>query len=231
MANPWAGILGLSVDKQAEAEKMDLKKGRQDFKEWDAGDQLRSFISGVSKEDLLKRTQDLQIEDIKDTFIGDTTAITDGLNGTGLTASLDIIPGETTTAYKARLVKERGRATAAQQLRAMKGGRGVELDNNATTGTINTLMSGLRDDNEVKAEAKIDRKEQGIKDERREERRFQGRREDARNDLTMQLGMMDADLADKRLAYDRETRSMDKRDRMIAQLMSSIGSLGGAFAL
>ena len=53
----------------------------------------------------------------------------------------------------------------------------------------------------------------------------------ADRNLTLQLAQMDAQLADKRLAYDRETRSMDKRDRMIAQLMSSIGSLGGAFAL
>lgn len=231
MANPWAGLFGLSLDKQADAEKVDLKKGRQDFKEWDKGDQLRSWFSGVSKEDLLKRTQEMQLEDIKDTFVGETTAISDGLNGTGLTASLDIMPGETTTAYKARLVKERGRAAAAQRLRAMKGGRNVELDSGATTATINTAMSGLRDDNVTKEEEKIEKKEQGIKDERREERRFQSRREDARNDLTMQLGMMDADLADKRLAYDRETRAMDKRDRMIAQLMSSIGSLGGAFSL
>tara|TARA_R100000951_G_scaffold116741_1_gene130320 strand:- start:1333 stop:2052 length:720 start_codon:yes stop_codon:yes gene_type:complete len=49
--------------------------------------------------------------------------------------------------------------------------------------------------------------------------------------LTLQLGQMNADLQDKRLAYDRETRSMDKRDRMIAQLMSGLGSLGGAFSL
>jgi len=49
--------------------------------------------------------------------------------------------------------------------------------------------------------------------------------------LTLQLAQMDSDLADKRLAYDRETRSMDKRDQMIAQLVASLGSLGGAFAL
>ena len=51
------------------------------------------------------------------------------------------------------------------------------------------------------------------------------------NDLAMQMKFMESDLADKRMAYDRETRRMDKRDRMIAQLMSGIGQLGGAFAL
>lgn len=58
-------------------------------------------------------------------------------------------------------------------------------------------------------------------------------RELSSNNQTMQLalGQMNADLADKRMDYDRETRSMDKRDRMIATLMSGLGSLGGAFAL
>ena len=50
-------------------------------------------------------------------------------------------------------------------------------------------------------------------------------------DHQMQIAQMNSELSDKRMAYDRETRSMDKRDRMIAQLMSGIGTLGGAFAL
>lgn len=53
----------------------------------------------------------------------------------------------------------------------------------------------------------------------------------ADRNLTLQIAQMESELADKRMAYDRETRSMDKRDRMIAQLMSGLGSLGGAFAL
>lgn len=48
-------------------------------------------------------------------------------------------------------------------------------------------------------------------------------------DHSMQIAQMNADVSDKRMAYDRETRSMDKRDRMIAQLMAGLGSLGGAF--
>ena len=51
------------------------------------------------------------------------------------------------------------------------------------------------------------------------------------NNMNMQMKFMDMDLADKRMAYDRETRRMDKRDRMMAQLMSGLGQLGGAFAL
>ena len=49
--------------------------------------------------------------------------------------------------------------------------------------------------------------------------------------LSMQMAVMNQELADKRMAYDRETRAMDKRDRAIASLMSGIGQLGGAFSL
>ena len=51
------------------------------------------------------------------------------------------------------------------------------------------------------------------------------------NDMNMQISLMQNDLAEKRMDYDRETRSMNRRDKMIAQLMSGLGSLGGAFAL
>jgi hypothetical protein len=56
-------------------------------------------------------------------------------------------------------------------------------------------------------------------------------RELSSNNQEMQLAIaqMNADLQDKRMEYDRETARMDKRDRMIAQLMSGLGSLGSAF--
>ena len=58
-------------------------------------------------------------------------------------------------------------------------------------------------------------------------------RELSQNNTSMQLalGQMNADLADKRMEYDRETARMDKRSAAIAQLMSGLGSLGGAFSL
>ena len=54
---------------------------------------------------------------------------------------------------------------------------------------------------------------------------------DSKDNLQMQIALMQSDLADKRMAYDRETQRMDRRDRMIAQLMQGIGQLGGAFSL
>ena len=54
---------------------------------------------------------------------------------------------------------------------------------------------------------------------------------DSQNSLQMQMAIMQNDLAEKRMDYDRETRRMDKRSAAIAQLMSGLGSLGGAFSL
>jgi hypothetical protein len=40
---------------------------------------------------------------------------------------------------------------------------------------------------------------------------------------------MNQDLAEKRMGYDRETKRMDRRDAMIAQLLAGLGQLGSAF--
>jgi hypothetical protein len=63
------------------------------------------------------------------------------------------------------------------------------------------------------------------------DRRHQQELADNSNDLTLQMSVMQNDLAEKRMDYDRETRRMDKRSAAIAQLMSGLGSLGGAFSL
>ena len=56
-------------------------------------------------------------------------------------------------------------------------------------------------------------------------------RGDKRDSLNLQMQVMQNDLSEKRMDYDRETRRMDKRSSAIAQLMSGLGSLGGAFSL
>lgn len=61
------------------------------------------------------------------------------------------------------------------------------------------------------------------------DRRHQVELSDSKDNLQMQLAIMNNDLSEKRMEYDRETRRMDKRDRMIAELMSGLGSLGSAF--
>lgn len=45
----------------------------------------------------------------------------------------------------------------------------------------------------------------------------------------MKLAQMNQDLAEKRMGYDRETKRMDRRDAMIAQLLAGLGQLGSAF--
>lgn len=67
--------------------------------------------------------------------------------------------------------------------------------------------------------------------ESRLDRTHQSQLADQSNDLQMQMSLMQNDLSEKRMDYDRETRRMDKRSAAIAQLMSGLGSLGGAFSL
>jgi len=63
------------------------------------------------------------------------------------------------------------------------------------------------------------------------DRTHQSQLADQSNDVQMQMSLMTNDLSEKRMDYDRETRRMDKRTAAIAQLMSGLGSLGGAFSL
>jgi hypothetical protein len=63
------------------------------------------------------------------------------------------------------------------------------------------------------------------------DRRHQTELADSKEGLQMQMAIMQNDLSEKRMDYDRETRRMDKRSQAIAQLMSGLGSLGGAFSL
>jgi hypothetical protein len=62
-------------------------------------------------------------------------------------------------------------------------------------------------------------------------RRHENERGDKRDALSLQMQVMQNDLAEKRMDYDRETSRMDKRSQAIAQLMSGLGSLGGSFSL
>jgi len=51
----------------------------------------------------------------------------------------------------------------------------------------------------------------------------------ANTNLQLQLGMLAAEQQDQRLAYDRETRNMDKRDRAIATILAGLGDTASMF--
>lgn len=52
----------------------------------------------------------------------------------------------------------------------------------------------------------------------------------ANTNLQLQLGMLAAEQQDQRLAYDKETRMMDRKDRAIAQILSGLGETASFFA-
>ena len=66
--------------------------------------------------------------------------------------------------------------------------------------------------------------------ENRLDRTHQSQLADQSNDLQMQMSLVQNDLSEKRMDYDRETRLMDTRSAAIAQLMSGLGALSEVFA-
>ena len=258
------GLFGLDAQSQAEREVTDLTGGRKDFKDWNLGDRIRSGITGVSKEDVLKRAQDIAADRINQNnsgLIGDTRR---SLAGTGLEGNspLTIQLGQTEADFQQSLTDDYSRGTAAQKYLSQDGSDPTKIKPNTQVAQLIGLSKSARD------QVKTDNRTQELADiaatrahsdgqlgmqlqAGRDQYNHQFKTQEARlahtdrqnrldralerelntssSDLKMQLALMDQGLAEKRMAYDRETRRMDKRDRMIAQLMSGLGKLGAAF--
>ena len=257
------GLFGLDAKSQAEREATNLTGGRRDFNDWDLGDRFRSAITGVSKEDVLKRAQDIAADRINEsntTLRGDTRR---ALSGSGLEAGNNRIQlGETEAAFQDRLADDLSRGTAYKQLQALPGSENIEVSSDAQVSDLIGLARDAKksEQGRVRTELQADRKDNRLHEltmqnttlqAGRDQYNHQFRTQEARlahtdrqnrldralerelntssSDLKMQLALMDQGLSEKRMEYDRETRRMDKRDRMIAQLMGSLGQLGSAF--
>ena len=246
-------MLGLGLKSQAQGEIDNLNDTRSELDNWDLGDRFRSAITGVSREDTQKKAKELLEKKINATQSSQRGAITTLAGGFDLGLGDKIRENETYEDYETRLQGEKAIATVANQYSLMENSDTSLLKPGMSVGGIRALSGNLRDSNkkankeEVKTETLrqegviADREEAG-RTERANIRADDRAAQRADNKLTRDLGIltndkdmaiaqMNADLADKRMDYDRETRSMDKRDRMIAQLMSGLGSLGGAFSL
>ena len=250
----WS-FLGLSAQQQADREIGDLNNINTGFRDWDAGDRFRAWLTGVDKEDLLKRTQQLAVDEINRNnakLIGQTNT---ALSGTPLKqagGSTKYKPGQTEAEFVSDLTTDQTRGTLALTVLNDEDFSGT-IDPNAGVGDLTRLAGDTK-------KARRNRKRDENIADRKDERDYQtgllnhqfktseARRaheaqqaqldrqlnrdlENNRSDMQMQIAQMNADLADKRLAYDRETKRMDRRDRAIAQLMSGLGQLGGAFSL
>lgn len=234
---------GLTQDQQAEQYSTQLKDDRSGTKDWNAGDMLRDVFTPGTREELEAKAKKFKEDKINKLTSGRQGNITESLGNTQIdTSNLTIGDNETETKYETRLKGLEARGAANLNNLQIKGYDPSKITDDMSTSEIYRLGTTQKTTNEdaeetkvrtelLRQEDKADTRYYRDKEERRAEQRFQSRRDDNRNDLTLQLAQMDSALADKRLAYDRETRSMDKRDRAIATLMSSLGSLGGAFAL
>ncbi len=247
-------MLGLGLKSQAQGEIQNLNDTRSELENWDFGDRFRSFVTQTSREDTQKKARELLEKKINSISQPDQGTITESLSGTGIDATgLNIREGETKEKYDTRLTGLKNRGAANLQNLAIPGYDPSKVTADMGTSEIMRLGTTQKTTNTEKAEGKA--KQETIRlEERGDKIREDGKTERAEirsddraaqradnkltrdlgiltNDKDMAIAQMNADLADKRMDYDRETRRMDKRSAAIAQLMSGLGSLGGAFAL
>ena len=156
-------------------------------------------------------------------------AINAGLVGADGSGGADF--GDTTGSYLAKIVKqEKGvKKQEKQQARLEKKEDNQTALTNATTLKNMDLQAG-RDQFNATLQSQQNQFAH-TSEQNALTRRHETERGDKRDALSLQMQVMQNDLAEKRMDYDRETARMDKRSAAIAQLMSGLGSLGGAFAL
>ena len=139
--------------------------------------------------------------------------------------------GETRTQMQGRIAAGQRSMKAAEEAKQ----RGYVREDNATALTNATTLKGMdltaARDQYLHSSKQQENRYAHERGENKMDRRHQSELADSSNDLQMQMSIMQNDISEKRMDYDRETRRMDKRSAAIAQLMSGLGSLGGAFAL
>ena len=246
-------MLGLGLKNQAEGEINNLNDTRSELDNWDLGDRFRSALTGVSREDTQKKARELLEKKINATQSRTRGDITTLAGGFDLGLGDKIKEDETYEDYETRLSGEKATATIANQYSLMENSDTSLLKPGMSVGTIRALQGNLRDSNKkttkaenltetLRQEGVVAAREEAGRTERANIRSADRAAQLADNKVTRELGIlsndkdmaiaqMNSDLADKRMDYDRETRRMDKRSSSIAQLMSGLGSLGGAFAL
>ena len=167
-------------------------------------------------------------------------AINAGLTGADGSGGADF--DDTTGSYLSKIVKQeeakkkqadaqalgikREEAKAAQTRALELGQQGIDAANTR----FSTQLESQRLDNQANRDQQ-NAQYAHTSEQNALTRRHETERGDKRDALSLQMQVMQNDLAEKRMDYDRETSRMDKRSAAIAQLMSGLGSLGGAFSL
>ena len=167
-------------------------------------------------------------------------AINAGLTGADGSGGADF--GDTTGSYLSKIVKQEEAKKKQADAKAL----GIKREDAKTAQTNALEIIGAQNQNSnnqfnatLKAQnarhafdaSESSKRYAHEKSEGKLDRRHAAEISDSKDSLQMQMAIMQNDLSEKRMDYDRETRRLDKRSAAIAQLMSGLGSLGGAFAL
>ena len=228
----------MSIDDIArrEVDQGDLNQYGTDFDDTRRGafnwqDQVGAFLAGGTKDDVLKRAQEIRNTKLRNQYNDEGELTRTALGSRGLEATYKGVEGKSEKQIQQAQAQDEFRLKAYQQLAATKGYTPGLVATSADVIDINAATRNLLEqtERERKQEAK-DEKADAI---RREQQRFDTNRSDRlteqANALTLQRDQMM--LEDRRYNERLEREFQQRRKEAMMQMMQGLTSLGAAFAL
>tara|TARA_Y100000289_G_scaffold27010_1_gene26586 strand:+ start:386 stop:1093 length:708 start_codon:yes stop_codon:yes gene_type:complete len=229
---------GMSIDDIArrEVDQGDLDQYGKGFDDTKRGafnwqDQVGAFLAGGTKEDVLRRAQEIRNTKLRNQYSDEGELTRTALSGRGLTPTYTGVEGKSEKQIQQAQAQDEARLRAYQNLAATKGYTPGLVSPSADVIDINAATRNLleKTERERKQEAK-DEKAAAI---RREQQRFDTNRSDRlteqANTLAFQRDQMM--LEDRRYNERLEREFQLRRKESIMQMMQGLASLGAAFAM
>ena len=206
-------LLNLDLEAQRDTEIGELNDGRTGLKDWDWGDQFRSAITGISKEDIIEAAAQKVEKEINQQNSGNRRGILDATAGTkmGLTdEGLKIERGQTLEDYNAQIGSLQNTGTAILNATASTPGFDAsEVGPGATASTVTSMQRGLVDKKNEEREGKIEQR-----DERdRSDRITQQQTINAQNERAQAFREHEASENRKERAYNEKMRALERQDQ------------------
>ena len=231
-------IPGMSIDDIArrELENQDLNKYGTGFDDTKRGafnwqDQFGAFLAGGTKEDVLKRAQQLRDQKLSNTY-DDAGALTrTALKSRGLQPTYAGVTRKSEQQIRDAQADDAARLAAYSQLAGTKGYKPGLVSDSADVIQINTATRNLLEEEEQR---KIDKAEDRRLDEiRRSDQRYDTERADRLAERADALQFQRDQLLREDMRYNErlEREERNRRQESIMAMMSGLASLGAAFAM
>ena len=228
----------MSIDDIArrEVDQNDLDQYGRGFDDTKRGafnwqDQFGAFLAGGTKEDVLKRAQEIRNTKLRNQYNDKGELTRTALGRRGLEATYTGVEGKSEKQIQQAQAQDEFRLKAYQNLAATKGYTPGLVSPSADVIDINTATRNLLE--KAERERKQEAKDEKAAEIRREQQRFDTNRSDRlteqANTLAFQRDQMM--LEDRRYNERLEREFQLRRKESLMQMMQGLASLGAAFAM